>query len=138
MTISNETMTARIDACFGEKLSRIDSVCGELTYELNKDDLTEVASALRDDEAFGFEQLIDVCGVDYLTYGSAEWKTNSATDSGFSRGVVREPVILDEAEAKGLGSSRVNYLPYVYAKPVTHYGHLVHQRDIGRSEGVFQ
>ena len=34
--------------------------------------------------------------VDYLTFGQAEWTTESATDSGFSRGVVREPVILTE------------------------------------------
>ena len=39
--------------------------------------------------------LMDVCGVDYLTYGSGEWTTYSATDSGFSRGVEREPVMRD-------------------------------------------
>jgi NADH-quinone oxidoreductase subunit C len=42
--------------------------------------------------------LMDVCGVDYLSYGSAEWTTSSATGTGFSRGVQREPVILDEAD----------------------------------------
>jgi NADH-quinone oxidoreductase subunit C len=42
--------------------------------------------------------LMDVCGVDYLNYGSDEWKTNEATDSGFSRGVERTPVVLDEAD----------------------------------------
>ena len=41
---------------------------------------------------------MDVCGVDYLTYGVAEWTTYSATESGFSRGVDRDPVILDEAD----------------------------------------
>jgi len=98
MTINIETMAARIAARFAEKLKRIDSDCGELTYELARDDLIEVATALRDDEEFGFEQLMDVCGVDYLTYGVDEWTTYSATDSGFSRGVEREPVILDEAD----------------------------------------
>ena len=42
--------------------------------------------------------LMDVCGVDYLNYGSDEWTTNDATATGFSRGVEREPVILDEAD----------------------------------------
>lgn len=98
MTINNETMAARIDARFAEKLERIESSCGELTYELARDDLIEVATVLRDDAEFGFEQLMDVCGVDYLTYGVGEWTTYSATDSGFSRGVEREPVILDEAD----------------------------------------
>jgi NADH-quinone oxidoreductase subunit C len=42
--------------------------------------------------------LVDVCGVDYLTYGEDEWITESATGSGFSRGVERQPVILDESD----------------------------------------
>jgi len=32
---------------------------------------------------------MDVCGVDYLEYGRAEWNTQNATSSGFSRGVAR-------------------------------------------------
>jgi NADH-quinone oxidoreductase subunit C len=32
---------------------------------------------------------MDVCGVDYLEHGRAEWKTQDATTSGFSRGVAR-------------------------------------------------
>jgi len=96
MTDRFETLAARIDERFGEKMLRVPSSCGELTYELGKDDLIEVATLLRVE--FGFEMLIDVCGVDYLTYGSGEWQTQSATDTGFSRGVEREPVILDEAD----------------------------------------
>ena len=96
MTDRFETLAARIDERFGEKMLRVASRCGELTYELDKDDLIEVATALRGE--LGFEMLIDVCGVDYLTHGSDEWQTLSATDTGFSRGVQREPVILDEAD----------------------------------------
>ena len=98
MSDINEALAARIDARFGEKLTQIDSNCGELTYQIEKDDLIEIARALRDESEFQFEILIDICGVDYLTYGSDEWTTHSATDSGFSRGVEREPVILDEAD----------------------------------------
>lgn len=98
MTSKHETLAARIDARFGEKVTRIASVCGELTYELGKDDLLEIADALRVETEFEFDQLMDVCGVDYLTYGQDEWETQSASDSGFSRGVKREPVILDESD----------------------------------------
>jgi NADH-quinone oxidoreductase subunit C len=69
-----------------------------LTYEVDKDDLIEVATALRNEGNFGFEMLMDVCGVDYLGYGEDEWTTNDATGSGFSRGVERQAVILDEAD----------------------------------------
>ena len=98
MSETNETLAARIDARFGEKLTRAPSTCDELTYELNKDDLLEVARALRDESEFQFDMLVDICGVDYLTYGSDEWTTESATDSGYSRGVERESVILDESD----------------------------------------
>ena len=56
--------------------TRVPSSCRELTYELDKEsDLIEVATALRNEADFGFEMLIDVCGVDYLNYGSDEWTT---------------------------------------------------------------
>jgi len=98
MSNTNETLAARIDARFEQKLTRVKSICGELTYQLDKDDLIEVARALRDEPDFHFEMLVDVCGVDYLTYGSDEWTTQSAAGSGYSRGVECEPVILDEAD----------------------------------------
>lgn len=91
-------MAARIDARFGEHLTRVESTCGELTYEVPKDELIEAAMVLRDDPEFKFDQLSDVCGVDYLTYGQDEWTTNDATDTGYSRGVEREPVVLDESD----------------------------------------
>ncbi|MGI9249178.1 MAG: NADH-quinone oxidoreductase subunit C [Woeseiaceae bacterium] len=93
-----EKLASKIDARFGEQMRRVPSICRELTYELDKENLNEIATALRNEAEFGFEMLMDVCGVDYLGYGSDEWATNDATGSGFSRGVEREAVILDEAD----------------------------------------
>jgi NADH-quinone oxidoreductase subunit C len=62
---------------------------GELTYEVAADRLLEVAMVLRDAADLKFEMCMDVCGVDYLEHGRAEWKTQDATSSGFSRGVAR-------------------------------------------------
>ena len=93
-----ETLAARIDERFADTLQPVPSRCGELTFEIEPDRLIEVATALRDDAQFGFEQLMDVCGVDYLVFGEDEWTTESATGTGFSRGVQRGPVILDEAD----------------------------------------
>ncbi|HSG98338.1 MAG TPA: NADH-quinone oxidoreductase subunit C [Woeseiaceae bacterium] len=98
MSERHETLAARINERFGEQMSRVASTCGELTYEVDRADLIEVATALRNEGDFGFEMLMDVCGVDYLNYGVDEWTTNEATDTGFSRGVERESVILDEAD----------------------------------------
>ena len=93
-----ETLAARIDERFTEQMTPVESTCGELTYEVAKGDLIEVATALRNEADFGFEMLMDVCGVDYLDYGSDEWNTDDATGTGFSRGVEHKPVILDEAD----------------------------------------
>ena len=57
---------------------------GEVTLEIGADAWLDAARALRDE--FGFEQLVDVSGVDYLSYGSDEWDTEVSSE-GFSRGV---------------------------------------------------
>jgi NADH-quinone oxidoreductase subunit C len=57
-----ETLAARIDERFGEQMLRLPSICGELSYTLDKDDLIEIATALRNEADFGFEMLMDVCG----------------------------------------------------------------------------
>lgn len=59
----------------------------ELTIDVAAEHLLEVCQALRDENDFDFKMLIDVCGVDYLHYGLSEWETNSATATGFERGV---------------------------------------------------
>ena len=93
-----EKLAARIDERFGEQMKRVQSTCGELTYELAKGDLIEIATALRNEADFGFEMLMDVCGVDYLHFGMDEWNTSDASETGFSRGVEMMPVILDESD----------------------------------------
>ena len=62
-------------------------VFAEVTIEVLPKDALSVFETLRDDAALKFEQLIDVCGVDYSEYGSVEWTTDSASATGFSRGV---------------------------------------------------
>ncbi len=79
-------------------MQRIASTCRELTYEVDKDDLLAIATALRNEADFGFEMLVDVCGVDYLSYGADEWTTESASGTGYSRGVELKTVILDESD----------------------------------------
>jgi len=51
------------DAIVGERVD-----VGEVTLEVRRDQWLKMAKRLRDDNLFRFEQLIDVCGVDYLGY----------------------------------------------------------------------
>ena len=43
---------------------------GELTLVIRAADLLHVAAELRDQPQFRFEQLVDLCGLDYLGYGN--------------------------------------------------------------------
>ena len=61
---------------------------GEVTVEVEPAALRETCIALRDADGLRFGQLVDLCGVDYLDYGRADWQTSeTATGDGFSRGV---------------------------------------------------
>ena len=71
---------------FGDAVQGSYVANGELTVEISAERLVEVATALRDESAFGCEILVDVCGVDYSAYGQDEWQTNVA-NTGFGRGV---------------------------------------------------
>ncbi|KAA6185255.1 NADH-quinone oxidoreductase subunit C [Thiohalocapsa marina] len=68
----------------------LDFALGELTLTLPAAELLRVCGALRDDPALRFEQLIDLCGVDYAAYGQSEWDTSEASNTGFGRGVDRD------------------------------------------------
>ncbi len=57
----------------------------ELTIELSPS--AALASFKRLKEQLGFDQLMDLCAVDYLDFGQANWETMSAPNQGFSRGV---------------------------------------------------
>ncbi|BAS67377.1 NADH-quinone oxidoreductase subunit C [Bathymodiolus septemdierum thioautotrophic gill symbiont] len=56
---------------------------GELTLTVDSADIVRSCLKLRD--VFLFDTLVDLCGVDYLTYGHSEWQSD-ASSSGFSRG----------------------------------------------------
>jgi NADH-quinone oxidoreductase subunit C len=83
-------LAARIEARLPDQVVRVHSLPDELCYEVQPAHIRQVCLALRDDPALKFEILIDLAGIDYLDYASDEWKTLSATASGFSRGVNRD------------------------------------------------
>jgi NADH-quinone oxidoreductase subunit C len=84
-TPATDTLAMRLASRLGERAVRIVESLGEVTMDVAHDRWLETAMLLRDD--FGFEQLIDVCGVDYLGYGDSEWDVSDVSWEGFSRGV---------------------------------------------------
>lgn len=90
MEDSVEALAARVRERFEDKIARSRIHAGQLTIEVPAAHMLEVCQRLRDEPAFDFAQLIDLCGVDYFSYGVAEWETSeSATTAGYSRGVER-------------------------------------------------
>ena len=84
-----EQLAESISGRFAGQVTRVESRCGELTFEVAPAALVAACTALRDEADWSFEQLIDLCGVDYSLYGVDEWNTETATFRGFSRGVSR-------------------------------------------------
>jgi NADH-quinone oxidoreductase subunit C len=84
-----ENLATAVSLALPEQLRRVPNTCGELTFEVAAERLLAAAMVLRDARDLKFEMCVDVCGVDYLEHGRAEWKTQNATSSGFSRGVSR-------------------------------------------------
>ena len=82
-------LTERLDERFSGLGAVVEQAHGEVTMILPADRLIEVATALRDEADFSFEELIDVCGVDYSAYGQTEWQSTGAPNTGFGRGVER-------------------------------------------------
>jgi NADH-quinone oxidoreductase subunit C len=82
-------LAARVEARLPGLVQRVPALADELCYEVQPAHIKQVCLALRDDPGLRFEILVDVAGIDYLDYATSEWKTLSATTSGFSRGVNR-------------------------------------------------
>ncbi|VEG91409.1 NADH-quinone oxidoreductase subunit C [Legionella spiritensis] len=82
-----ENLAEKINKELQDKILSVQVVHDEITVECGRDSIKNVLQQLRVHEDFAFDQLIDLCAVDYLQYGIYDWETESSTESGFSRGV---------------------------------------------------
>ena len=70
---------------FAEKILHHE-ICHDLPcIEVAYSDIIDVCEHLHDLPEFHFEQLMDLCGVDYANWGQGDWKTQSTTATGYSR-----------------------------------------------------
>jgi len=73
MSAKLDTLSENLQKHFGDKIKSLKLALGELTIEVGANDYLGVMTALRDESDFRFEELIDLCGVDYSTYGDGVW-----------------------------------------------------------------
>ncbi len=74
---------------------RVERAHGELTLTVAREQLIDAMEQLSKKRHLAFEQCMDVCGVDYATFGHSEWVTSKAADAGFGRGAVFDTPELD-------------------------------------------
>ena len=73
MTTKIETLEAALRNALGNQLKSLTVALGEVTVVVGAADYLEAMSVLRDHADLRFEELIDLCGVDYSTYGDGVW-----------------------------------------------------------------
>ncbi len=73
MTIKLDTLQAALETVLGDALKTLVRDRGEITVTVAADRYFEAARTLRDHAGLKFEQLIDLCGVDYSDYKNQPW-----------------------------------------------------------------
>ncbi len=66
-------LSANLQKALGGKISKLTSALGEISIECTSADYLAVCLILRDAEGLKFEQLIDLCGVDYQDYADGSY-----------------------------------------------------------------
>lgn len=74
MTIKLENLEAAVKGVIGDRLVSSSLALGELTVVVAPNNYLQVMHDLRDDLSTSFEELMDLCGVDYSTYGEGVWE----------------------------------------------------------------
>ncbi|MFN7725009.1 MAG: NADH-quinone oxidoreductase subunit C [Rubrivivax sp.] len=69
-----DTLEAALQATLGEKIKSLVRALGEITITVSAADYFAVAKQLRDSPALKFEQLIDLCGLDFSDYKNQPWE----------------------------------------------------------------
>ena len=70
---SAEELAGIVTAALGDKAKRVTVALGELTVLVGADDYKAAAQILRDAKGCQFEQLMDLCGVDYSEYADGQY-----------------------------------------------------------------
>lgn len=73
MTSRAETLAAALQFALGERLASVATTLDEVTIVVKPEQLPAAATTLRDAPELKFEQLTDLCGVDYRDYGEGGW-----------------------------------------------------------------
>jgi len=88
MDLSSQIQTALYQQGF-EFQCKFEYAFGEQTIICPLEHIMDLLQVVKNHQGLEFDTLVDLCAVDYLLYGKAEWETNFADGSSYSRGVER-------------------------------------------------
>jgi NADH-quinone oxidoreductase subunit C len=74
MTTKLETLEAALRNALGDHVQSLTVALGEMTIVVKASDYLSAMRVLRDHADLRFEELIDLCGVDYSTYSDGAWE----------------------------------------------------------------
>jgi NADH-quinone oxidoreductase subunit C len=74
MSARTELLAEKVKALLGNRITGVVDALGEVTVTVKAANAVESMLLLRDDPELRFEQVIDVCGMDYKTYGDGRWE----------------------------------------------------------------
>ena len=73
MSAKLERLKAELESALTDKISSLSVDRGEITVVVKADEWLTAARTLRDQPTLRFEELMDLCGVDYSAYGDGAW-----------------------------------------------------------------
>jgi NADH-quinone oxidoreductase subunit C len=126
------TLSGALTATLSDRIATIATAQNEVTIEIKPEHLLEVAALLRDAPDLRFEQLIDLCGVDYAAYGEVAWEGAPAvgedtsfeelekTGSHVAPTAPGEPIEGGRADAAPLPPARLRFAAVYHLLSITH------------------
>jgi len=73
MSTKLDLLSSNLQKHIGDRIALRQVALGEVTIDVAASDYLGVMAALRDEPELRFEELMDLCGIDYLTYKDGSW-----------------------------------------------------------------
>ena len=74
MSAKLELLSQNLQKHLGDRIVSLQLALGEISLDIDVAEYPGVMQLLRDEPDLHFEQLIDLCGVDYSAYGEGRWE----------------------------------------------------------------
>lgn len=73
MSAKLDSLSQNLQQHCGDRITSLQMAFGEITIDVDVGDYLDVMTTLRDEPELRFEELMDLCGVDYSTYKNSAW-----------------------------------------------------------------